>query len=231
MGTRGLIGYILRNKQRKAMYNHWDSYPEGQGHDIARFIAGLSPEQVKEMAERVEKIEASIWIEDEDAIIPEDIKKRYLAVDGGIWKYDFPYGGPEHWFHPRDLEGLSEEAKRRKIEKKKELAAELLAMKASGGVDEGPFEMRGSMNTWSNVLVGGQGARALPFIQEGKLNHLIDSISFLMDGVFCEWAYFIDFHHEKLEVWGGVLLREISFDTLRADPEHMLKGGWESDEE
>ncbi|TYJ53385.1 hypothetical protein B9479_005985 [Cryptococcus floricola] len=221
MGTRGLIGYILRNKQRKAMYNHWDSYPEGQGHDIARFISRLSPEQIKEMAER--------WIEDEDAIIPEDIKERYCAVDGGIWKYEFPHGGPEHWFDPRDFKGLSEEAKKMKIEKKKQQAAESLALKAIWGDEKGPFGMgrsMGSMNTWSDVLVGAQGARALPFIQEGKLNHLIDSISFLMDGIFCEWAYFIDFHHEKLEVWGGVLLREISFDTLRADPKIMLKGGW-----
>ncbi|TYJ53878.1 hypothetical protein B9479_005500 [Cryptococcus floricola] len=222
MGTRGLIGYILRNKQRKAMYNHWDSYPEGQGHDIAHFISRLSPEQVKEMAER--------WIEDEEAIIPEDIKKRYLAVDGGIWKYTFPYGGPEHWFHPRQLEGLSEEAKRGKIEKKKEKAAAELAMEGRG--DDGvPFGIRGSIATWSDVLVGAQGARALPFIQNGKLNHLIDSTSFIMDGLFCEWAYFIDFHHEKLELWGGELLREISFDTLRADPEHMLNGGWESEDE
>ncbi|ODN76344.1 hypothetical protein L198_08120 [Cryptococcus wingfieldii CBS 7118] len=227
MGTRGLIGYILRNKQRKAMYNHWDSYPEGQGHDIAQFISRLSPEQSKEMAERVEKIEAN-----ENAIIPEDIKKRYLAYDG-IWKYDFPYGGPEHWFHPRQHEGLSEDAKRKKIEERKKQAAKSLAMRASLGDDDGPFAMYGSMDTWSDVLVGAQGARALPFIQEGKLNHLIDSISFMGESIFCEWEYFIDFHNEKLEVWAGKLLREVSFDTLRADPNYMLKGGWsdESDEE
>ncbi|ODN74178.1 hypothetical protein L202_07629 [Cryptococcus amylolentus CBS 6039] len=229
MGTRGLIGYILRNKQRKAMYNQFDSYPEGQGHDIAQFISRLSPEQSKEMADKVEKIE---WIEDETAIIPEDIKERYLAVDGGIWRYQFPYGGPEHWFNERHFKGLSEAAKREKIEREKEQAAKLLAMKASCGHDDGPFAYE-PMDTWSDVLVGAQGARALPFIQEGKLSHLIDSITFMTDGSLCEWEYFIDFHNEKLEVWAGELLREISFDTLRADPEYMLKGGWsdEDDEE
>ncbi|WVQ71607.1 hypothetical protein IAR50_001147 [Cryptococcus sp. DSM 104548] len=47
MGCRGLIRYILRNGERKAMYNHWDSYLEGQGHWIAEFISRLSPEQWK----------------------------------------------------------------------------------------------------------------------------------------------------------------------------------------
>ncbi|ODN93561.1 hypothetical protein L198_05427 [Cryptococcus wingfieldii CBS 7118] len=179
MGTRGLIGYILRNRQRKAMYNHFDSYPEGQGHDIAQFISRLSPEQSKEMADKVEKIE---WIEDESAIIPEDIKKRYLAVDGGIWKYDFPYGGPEHWFEDeRTFEGLSEAAKMDLIEEWKAYAAELLRLEAKYDTGlNGPFTFHGSMDAWSGVMTEAEGARALPFILhvQGRLNCLIDCSAF-----------------------------------------------------
>jgi hypothetical protein len=28
-------------------------------------------------------------------------------------------------------------------------------------------------------------------------------VDFLDDGLFCEWAYFIDFEIKKLEVWKG----------------------------
>ena len=37
MGTRGLYGF-RKNGVDKVTYNHWDSYPDGLGKQILRFI-------------------------------------------------------------------------------------------------------------------------------------------------------------------------------------------------
>lgn len=57
MGTRGLLGHIIRSKGiRKGAYNHFDSYPAGLGSKLAMFINSLREEQIKKMAENVAKI-------------------------------------------------------------------------------------------------------------------------------------------------------------------------------
>ncbi|ODO11513.1 hypothetical protein I350_00293 [Cryptococcus amylolentus CBS 6273] len=197
MGTRGLIGYILRNKQRKAAYNHWDSYPQGQGHWIAQFIAGQPP---------------SSWVESEDegAPVPEDVKKRYLA-DGGIWQHKFPHGGPQNWFDEFDFKGLSEDEKQSLIEKKKRKAAELLM---NDDFDDSLEDL-----DWDAVLKG------------GRLSHLVDYTGFLQ-GFDCEWAYFIDFNNQKMDIWAGdYFIGEVTFSTLRDDKNYMKKRNWSDDED
>ena len=57
MGTRGLVGFVRKDGSKKGAYNHFDSYPEGLGLKIMRWIASLTEEQLKEMAERVENLE------------------------------------------------------------------------------------------------------------------------------------------------------------------------------
>ena len=50
-------------------------------------------------------------------------------------------------------------------------------------------------------------------------------MDFLSDGLFCEWAYFIDFENNKLEVWKGWgygLAEEISFEELRREGEGFM---------
>ncbi|ODN90787.1 hypothetical protein L198_06104 [Cryptococcus wingfieldii CBS 7118] len=112
MGTRGLIGYILRNNKHRAMYNHLGSDPPCLGHQIAQFIIGLSPEQCAEMAELIDKIEA---IDCSSSLISSLTEiARYMAVDG-IWPHRLPYGGPQHWFQNSDFEGLPEKEKEDKI--------------------------------------------------------------------------------------------------------------------
>lgn len=56
MGTRGLLGHIIRGK-KKATYNHFDSYPSGLGMDIVGFVENLTPEQIEKMKEMLEAIE------------------------------------------------------------------------------------------------------------------------------------------------------------------------------
>jgi hypothetical protein len=56
------------------------------------------------------------------------------------------------------------------------------------------------------------------------------SVEFLQDGLYCEWAYFIDFESQKFETWkgnadeggSGELIDTVSFDELREEG----KDGW-----
>ena len=50
-----------------------------------------------------------------------------------------------------------------------------------------------------------------------------DSISFLWDGIFCEWAYFIDFQNQRLEVWSfGHFLTQLTFDEIIAEGKEVM---------
>lgn len=55
MGTRGLLGLIIKGKRHGA-YNHFDSYPSGLGQDIVAFLLSLTEEDIKNMAARVAEI-------------------------------------------------------------------------------------------------------------------------------------------------------------------------------
>lgn len=55
MGTRGLIGFIIKGV-RKAAYNNNDSYPSGLGNDIVRFISSLTEEEIIDMQAKVEAV-------------------------------------------------------------------------------------------------------------------------------------------------------------------------------
>jgi len=44
------------------------------------------------------------------------------------------------------------------------------------------------------------------------------SVKFLEDGLFCEWAYFIDFENQKLETWkAGEMIDVASFSKVVQD--------------
>ncbi|TYJ52655.1 hypothetical protein B9479_006747 [Cryptococcus floricola] len=240
MGYSGLIGFIFRNKHRKAAYNHFNSEPESLGHEITRFIIGLSPEQCREMADLVEKI---TWIDREKSQdwVSDEIKERYLAFDGS-WKYGFPHDGPEDWFSEAYFEGHSKEQMRKTIQRKETHVALVLDKLRKDCLEH--FEMYGYSGyhqSWNDVLHRAQGARSLKLIQQGKLSHLLEESEFAChhgkksaDQVFTvshiygsNWAYFIDFHHEKMEVWAeDVLVREVTFDMLRGNPDYMLVYDW-----
>ncbi|ODN80050.1 hypothetical protein L198_07860 [Cryptococcus wingfieldii CBS 7118] len=113
---------------------------------------------------------------------------------------------------------------------------------------------------WGYFLSRARGASVLPMIQQGKLIHLIDYFGggaySLVDWAYfvdfhhenmevwaafiqwadkCEWAYFLDFDHEKMEIWGyGPLVREAGFELLREDPKHIdktFRPYWSEDQE
>lgn len=58
MGTRGLLGFIIR-AQRHAAYNHYDSYPEGLGVGIVKFLLSLEPEDIAEMDRKLREVTVS----------------------------------------------------------------------------------------------------------------------------------------------------------------------------
>lgn len=61
---------------------------------------------------------------------------------------------------------------------------------------------------WYNLLRGMQDGRCLPQILSGKLHHLIDHSGFENDGLFCEWAYFVDFENQTLSIVSGGMFSE-----------------------
>ncbi|WWC92148.1 uncharacterized protein L201_007102 [Kwoniella dendrophila CBS 6074] len=119
MGTRGLLGLIISGK-RKGCYNHFDSYPEGLGVDIVRFILGLSPEETETMVQRLTEI---IWVTEDDPV-PSDLLELYKSRDFHLDKYQKEqreedpdnmsnimrgYGGePRNWYSLlRGIQGAS----------------------------------------------------------------------------------------------------------------------------
>ncbi|WRT70457.1 uncharacterized protein IL334_007455 [Kwoniella shivajii] len=71
---------------------------------------------------------------------------------------------------------------------------------------------------WFSLLRGVQGAPCLSRILDGTLEHLIDSIDFMDDALFCEWVYWIDFENGTLQMDNG--------DEGKWDFEHLRSGFW-----
>ncbi|WVW81039.1 hypothetical protein I302_103030 [Kwoniella bestiolae CBS 10118] len=94
MGTRGLIGFVIRGK-RRGCYVQFDSYPEGMGVGIVKFILGLTPEQIQSMVKRLEEI---IWVESgSDA--PPEIVEKYKSLDFHLstWEKHMRDTQPNYW--------------------------------------------------------------------------------------------------------------------------------------
>ncbi|KAH8920872.1 hypothetical protein BT69DRAFT_1321182 [Atractiella rhizophila] len=163
MGTRGLLGFILKNGTRKGSYNHFDSYPDGLGNDILQFLLNLTPEQLKALSENVEKV---IWF-DTRSKPSEEVQKRY---------YEAGFANLE-------------------------------------------VNVRSTAD-WYCLLNGTQGAKALPHLLSGTLGHMPDDTAFLKNGLFCEWAYFIDLNKEagvEINVYarGDNLVKTVTLDDAR----------------
>ena len=60
-----------------------------------------------------------------------------------------------------------------------------------------------------------QGIKAYNAILAGNLKHLSDNTEVASDGLWCEWAYFVDFDEGNLETWKG---------SLKTWEEFQLKG-------
>lgn len=56
MGTRGAFGFVIKGEE-KIGYNQYDSYPEGRGVDVLKFLRAADLEVVRNLAERLEVID------------------------------------------------------------------------------------------------------------------------------------------------------------------------------
>lgn len=84
MSTRGLVGFVV-NDAVKATYNHFDSYPNGLGLDVVKFVQGL-----KNVSEASEHAQAIILVSEEDEPTPEQVQRitgqsTPDAAVGGDW--------------------------------------------------------------------------------------------------------------------------------------------------
>ena len=55
MSTRGLYGFHM-NGQDKTTYNHYDSYPDGLGSDIALFCTKTTVQEMKELFSKIQMV-------------------------------------------------------------------------------------------------------------------------------------------------------------------------------
>lgn len=61
------------------------------------------------------------------------------------------------------------------------------------------------------------GAGILQLIQDGKVNHLENSIDFAKDSLFCEWCYVVNLDENILEIYKG-------FNTIKNHPNSRFYG-------
>src|SRR3989304_6129334 len=53
------------------------------------------------------------------------------------------------------------------------------------------------------VVIELQGAKYIPEIMSGKVEHMLDGTNFIKDSLFCEYAYVIDLDKMVLELYKG----------------------------
>lgn len=137
MGTRGAIGFRI-NETDKVTYNHFDSYPDGLGDDVIKFITQNSIGVMKAAAENIELVDS-----------------RSTPTDEQISQYE-KYANTS--VSTQDLK------------------------------------------EWYVLLRQTQG-QLQPFVED--LKYMINSTGFLLDSLFCEYAYIINLDTNKLEFYKG----------------------------
>ncbi|PMD35594.1 hypothetical protein L207DRAFT_570096 [Hyaloscypha variabilis F] len=80
-----------------------------------------------------------------------------------------------------------------------------------------------TLEDWYCLLHKLQNGKVLLAIQNGQVKHLTDKVDFLKDGLFCEWAYFIDFEIQKLEIWkAGEMIDVATFSKVTQDGDSYM---------
>lgn len=85
-----------------------------------------------------------------------------------------------------------------------------------------------SAENWYCLLGSVQGAKCLPHILEGSLQHQIDYTDFERDTLFREWTYIIDWEQRELFIRGGDgdIDEKCSFDNPSVHWMQDLYKGW-----
>jgi len=104
MGTRGLLGFIIRG-QRHSAYTHYDGYPEGLGQEIVEFILNLTPEDYATMARLVADI---TWVDWHSTVSPE-LEERYQKLGYADLTMPMTVGSndPRWYYILREVQGAA----------------------------------------------------------------------------------------------------------------------------
>lgn len=86
MGTRGAYGFY-KNGTNKITYNHFDSYPEGLGADVVKFIQSTPVAELHTIFDEIE------MIEENSKPTPEQIEKYQHFADTSVSS-----GSLEEWY-------------------------------------------------------------------------------------------------------------------------------------
>jgi hypothetical protein len=86
MGTRGMYGFY-KEGETKATYNHFDSYLDGLGNDVAKFVRATPIQELNEIFDRVE------LVDDEKEPTEEQIKHCEQWSD-----FNVSTGSPKDWY-------------------------------------------------------------------------------------------------------------------------------------
>jgi hypothetical protein len=151
MSTRGALGYSDGGGEIKATYNHSDSYPEGLGQDVFKFIKKLlETNKIDEFENKMKKVK---WVLNDDPVPPHLVEKYQHYYDNVSTCLD---------------------------------------------------------TEWYALLRNVQGIDGFEAINNGQLEHLIESTGFMLDSLFCEWAYIVNFRNATLDVWTGFQKCDVS---------------------
>ena len=83
-------------------------------------------------------------------------------------------------------------------------------------------DVNGNKDEFYNLLRDTQGSPQV-YVEDDDLRIMIDSLDFLQDSLFCEWAYIINLDTEELEIYKG-FVKEPPKESRYYDPDFELDG-------
>lgn len=100
MGTRGAFGFII-NEQEKIAYNHFDSYPEGKGVEVLRWLREADLDDVRK------RVADLLVVDPDSSPTPEDIErlKQYANMHVGGPMSGTPLGEASWYQLLRETQG------------------------------------------------------------------------------------------------------------------------------
>lgn len=210
MGTRHLILVWYRGRWQIAQYGQWDGYPEGQGAHILAFLqdrvkaapARASSEAVGEQGRNITALKASL-----------DKNLLYIPSQQELDQF------------VEDADHISSQAQEQMDERRNRIQSKSERKTDFTKDDELWDAIRSPMMLVQPSLTRDTGAQILSLVAHAKDRIAIQmSTEFIMDSVFCEWAYVVDLDKETFEVYSGITSRNDGEPDPRWENEEFMKG-------
>jgi len=194
MGTRGSAGIIYEEKIY-ATYNHFDSYPDGLGGDVVKFINAVqSKKSIKELV--IENEKSLLGKIATKKLLDEFLqRKQYLEIlNNSQYSSIVGFGG---WTQlAENLKKVQEIDVNVPPTKEIQDKYQNLGYCNLGVSTQSPKE-------WYCLLRETQGIDTFAEIYKGNLEHISNDKDFFKDSLYCEWGYLINLDTMKFEVYEG----------------------------